>query len=98
MNKWVKCSDEMPPPGVPVIAYVPNFSGGGHGRRIRAAYAPPKTLPLHIDAEGGEYDEETDTYWCDEGWYEQNEYEDCHWAVVDAVTHWMPLPPPPKEK
>ena len=95
MNDWVKCSDQMPEPGVPVIAYVPSYGGGGHDRRIRAAYAAPKTLPLHIDAEGGEYDEETDTYWCEQGWYETNEYEECHWAVTDEVTHWMPLPPPP---
>jgi len=93
--EWVKCSDQMPAPGVPVIAYVPTYCGGEYSRRIRAAYVPPKTLELHIDAEGGDYDEETDTYWCEEGWYEQNEYEECHWRVSDEVTHWMPLPPEP---
>ena len=93
--EWVKCSDQMPPPGVPVLAYVPTYCGGEYSRRIRAAYAPAKTLEQHIDAEGGDYDEATDTYWCEAGWYETNEYEECHWRVSDPVTHWMRLPPEP---
>lgn len=92
---WVKCSDQMPPAGVPVLAFVPSYIGGGKSRRIRAHYAPPKTLEQHWECDCGEYDEETDKYYCEEGWYETNEYEDVHWAVVDDVTHWMPLPEPP---
>jgi|SRR3990172_2381540 len=93
--EWIKCSDKMPDAGVPVLAYVPNFCGGDRSRRVRAQYAPPKTLEQSPDADGGEYDEATDTYYCEEGWYETNEYEDIHWAVSDAVTHWMPLPEAP---
>ena len=94
---WIACDKEMPPAGVPVLAYVPSYFGGGHDRRIRAQYAPPKTLEQSPDAEGGEYDEESDTFYCTEGWYETNEYEEIHWAVTDPVTHWMHLPSPPNE-
>jgi len=93
--QWIKCSDKMPEAGVPVIAYVPNYGRGENSRRIRAQYAPPKTLAQHADCDGGEYDEATDTYYCKDGWYETNEYEEVHWGVSDTVTHWMPLPEAP---
>ena len=94
--EWINVLEKMPPPNVPVLAFVSDFCGVvGKVRRIRAMYAPPKTLELHIDAEGGDYDEETDTYWCEEGWYEANVYEECHWRVCDHVTHWMLLPEAP---
>ena len=95
MSEWIKCTDRMPEASVSVMAFVPSFCGGGKSRRIRAQYAPPKTLEQNYYAEGGEYDEATDTYYCKEGWYETNEYEDIHWGVTDEVTHWMPLPNPP---
>lgn len=94
-RRWIPTTVEMPPSGVPVIAFVPNFCSGGKSRRIRAQYAQPKTLELSEEAEGGEYDEVTGTYYCTEGWYETNEYEDVHWAVSDVVTHWQPLPDVP---
>lgn len=65
--EWIKCSDKMPDAGMQVIAYVPNFYGGGRSRRIRAQYAPPKTLEQQPEADSGEYDEATDTYYCEEG-------------------------------
>lgn len=95
MSTWIRVEDRLPGSGVPVIAWVPNRGAGG--RRIRAEYAAPKTLELHpeCEPEEGSYDEDTDTYWCSEGWYESNEYEEIHWKVSDPVTHWMPLPAPP---
>lgn len=46
-----------------------------------------------------EYDEETDEYYLKEGWYEVIRNWDEYGSVVigDFVTHWMPLPEPPKE-
>ena len=47
----------------------------------------------------GEYSEERDDYYINEGWYERVHNWDDYGAVVigDFVTHWMPLPQPPKE-
>lgn len=47
-----------------------------------------------------EYDEEKDCYWVKECWYEVNEVDDNPNWIIDSdyvVTHWMPLPEPPKE-
>ena len=63
---------------------------------LRTQHAPPKTLGLSPEAEGGIYDEETDTFYCEEGWYETNEFEEVHWNIHGIVTHWMPLPEPPQ--
>ena len=92
---WRHVDEEMPKSGVPVIALITNPLG--KTRRIRAAYAATNTLPLDSEAEddAATYDEATDTYYCSEGWYETNEYEETHWRVEDPVTHWMPLPSPP---
>ena len=46
-----------------------------------------------------EYDEENDCFWIPECWYEVNSVEDNGNWVIDSdydVTHWMPLPEPPK--
>lgn len=48
----------------------------------------------------GTYDEETDDYIIPEGWWEERHYNDDdtrNLQVDDFVTHWMPLPKPPKE-
>lgn len=46
-----------------------------------------------------EYDEERGDYLVNSGWYESihnwDEYSAC--GISDRVTHWMPLPKPPKE-
>ena len=43
-----------------------------------------------------EYDEENDAYLIPEGWWESIEYGEEFSAVSDFVTHWMPMPQPPK--
>ena len=51
------------------------------------------------EADGFEYDEERDDYIIPEGWWEYKHYngdEQHNYAVDDEVTHWMPLPQPPK--
>ena len=51
------------------------------------------------EADGFEYDEERDDYIIPEGWWEYKHYngdEQHNYAVDDDVTHWMPLPKPPK--
>ena len=95
---WIKCSEQMPKPGVPVLAFVQQLEGRKWTRRIRAMYAAERTLEASIEDladDGYDYDEDRDTYFVKPGWYENNEYEETHWSVNDPVTHWMPLPDPP---
>ena len=86
---------ELPEPNEPVLAYVKNAYSGNRSMVIRAQYAPAKTLEQSIECEGGDYDEETDTYWCLEGWYETNCFDEINWRVDGVVNHWMPLPKKP---
>ena len=94
---WIRVEDALPESGVPVIAFVPRYGGHTNSRRIRAQYAAKHSLEQHMEADGGDYDEASDTYYCEPGWYEDNEYEEIHWCVSDEVTHWQPLPQPPKD-
>ena len=96
MNAWIDSAEQKPESGIPVLVAVTSGNGSRTYRRIlRAEYAAPKTLLAYDDL--GEYDEAADEYYCVEGWYESNEYEDVHWRINDAVTHWQPLPKWPEE-
>ena len=90
---WTKVEDGLPGPCVPKNVCIER-----DGKRlvVRAAYAAPKTLEMNMECDGGEYDEETDTYWCEEGWYEWNDQEEIHWQISDRVIAWQDLPEPPK--
>jgi hypothetical protein len=94
MNWQPTC--ELPEPNVPVLAYVTNAYSGNRSMVIRAQHAPAKTLEQSSDCEGGDYDEESGTYWCVEGWYETNCFDEINWKVDGEVTHWMPLPEKPE--
>lgn len=51
------------------------------------------------ETDGFEYDEELDAYIIPEGWWEYKHYngdDENNHAIDDRVTHWMPLPEPPK--
>ena len=91
--KWIKIKKELPPTGVPVLAF--GINSRGEWRTIRAFYAEKYTLEGNGD-DYMDYDEDQDLYFIPEGWYEKNEFEDVNWYVDFDVTHWMPLPPPPK--
>ena len=90
---WTKVEDGLPGPCVPKNVCIER-----DGKRlvVRAAYAAPKTLEMNMECDGGEYDEETDTYWCEEGWYEWNDQEEIHWQITARVVAWQDLPETPK--
>jgi len=98
MSNWRKTSDCMPPAGVKVLAAYRNSHG--HWRRICARYAPAKTFETDNE-DWFEYDEETDTPYQPEGWYEivdnWDEYSSS-FVTEGEVTHWMPMPAPPEEQ
>ena len=96
--QWVECAKQMPAADVIVLAFYKNSRG--LDRRIRAKWVPAKTLEVSGDCDDfGEYDEDSDVYWCPEGWYEViNNWDDFRAIAVHegVITHWMPLPPPPQ--
>ena len=86
---WVPLPGTLPDPGKPVLLDI------GDKYPIRAMWAAKHTLEVGMedDSDFGEYDEATDTYYCPEGWYEWNEYEDVHWHVDKTPVAWRELPP-----
>ena len=95
MGGWIACADRMPTPGVTVLAYYRNEVG--NGRRIRAQWVPAKTREGDGEIHDLDlvYDEDADTCYWPEGWYEQMD----NWAEYTSivvtegeVTHWHPMP------
>jgi hypothetical protein len=98
MTEWILTSERLPEPGIRVLITFKNEFG--KKRIIPAVWSDGKSLEADDDnTDVAIYDEEIDTYWCPEGWFESNEYDDVHWAVSGVtVTHWMPLPEPPSDE
>ena len=71
---------------------------GERGRRfvIRASYVRQYELVSDGESlyENCDYHEDNDEYYCPEGWYESNEFEEVNWHVEGAIIGWMPLPEP----
>ena len=94
-NQWKDLGFNDPPEdGKPVlITYIRERNGKTQSVVLRASYIG-KFMLLASDDEFGEYDEATDEYYCPEGWYETNEFEETNWSVCGEVVAWMPLPEP----
>ena len=102
MSEWISVTERLPDSGKHVLAYYTNsFS---KGRRIRAEYIAPKSREVDwecadTDTQCVEHDEESDSFYLTEGWYElmDNWDEYSSIAVVEGVvSHWMPLPKGPE--
>ena len=100
--RWVRCEDEMPKSGTHVLACCEVRGIGGYRSRYvcDAFHTDAKSIPCqYSDDIDSEYDDETDEYYFPEGWWEVIKNWDDYScvAISDFVTHWMPLPEPPKE-
>ena len=98
---WINVKDRLPEPQEKVIVFFENRYGKKW--RTLAEYIPSMYVVEedYLDPEYSdgfaEYDEENDCFWTPEGWYE-NQYEpDVNFCLSETITHWMPLPPPPKK-
>lgn len=97
--RWIPATERLPESGIHVLLACKTWGGnkyvcdGFHTEK----FSQPTEFYEDIDAD---YSEETDEYYFPEGWWEVIKNWDDYScvAIEDAVTHWMPLPEPPKEE
>ena len=106
VQEWISVEDRLPENEQDVIICAKRRHYSNPNRFIRivakAFYTDGKHNTEHTayawnnDCIDMEYDEENDAYLIPDGWWESVEYGEEFSAVSDFVTHWMPMPQPPK--
>lgn len=101
-QQWIPVTERLPESGKHVLVACECRSDGSViGKYVcDGYYAAAKTITGGCgDDCATEYDEEDDEYYLLEGWYEVIKNWDDYNSIVipNFVTHWMPLPEPPKE-
>lgn len=97
--KWIEVENELPETGRMVLVYYKNSYD--KIRRVTAFYARRFCFEATLEDECEiEYNEDDDNFYLMPGWYERID----NWAEYSSVfihegrvTHWMPLPEPPKK-
>lgn len=99
MNDWISVKDRLPESGKHVLLCC-GTTPNGRKYICDGYYAAPKSITCNDCGDcTTEYDEENDEYFLLEGYYEviKNWDDFSSITIGDLVTHWMPLPEPPKE-
>lgn len=95
---WVSVEDEKPESEKPVLLFC-KVRPINRKYICVGFYAKPKSaiIPCYDDS-NCEYDKETDEYYLQEGYYEiiKNWGDYSSIVIDDFVTHWKPIPEPPK--
>jgi hypothetical protein len=102
--KWISVKERLPEAERTVFVRVFPESQYMKPYTTNACYIPPKTvlaenfLDENSDGLADEYDESNDCYWVKEGWFEICMEGEYNYKINGTITHWMPLPEPPKEQ
>lgn len=102
--KWISVEERLPKNEKPVLVATKWSLMGMRGMAVSCGfYTDGKTSTGNSDYNWNDgdcdliYDEEEDEYIVPEGWWESVRYTEQFSAIDEPVTHWMPLPEPPKE-
>ena len=101
MSEWISVDDRLPKPLQSVLIRQRTGYRQNHVTVV-GKWIPGLTEESDGDVDDWhEYDEASDTFYTPQGWYENQfnwgDYSAIH-ISEDLVTHWMPLPEPPKEQ
>ena len=101
MNPWIPVAQALPDTTKKVLATYLNKMG--KRRTVIANWVQARTQKRSPwddeETDIAEYDESSDEFFLKEGWYEclENSEEYGMWWIYEGeVTHWMPLPLPPR--
>jgi hypothetical protein len=110
VQEWISVTERLPENEIDVLICAERRlfgMAGGERKTIRVIATAFHTdgkmntedsgYNWELDNVDMKYDEEADAYIVPEGWWEAVRYGEEFSAVDDFVTHWMPLPEPPKE-
>ncbi|AXX43177.1 DUF551 domain-containing protein [Acinetobacter baumannii] len=96
--EWISVDEQIPEPLRNVLVLV-DASPVKNQNQMVAHFIPRLTEEYHGDDDWYDYDEERACGYVKEGWYANTAYigdEYGSYYLDEKVTHWMPLPEPPK--